>query len=192
MLIVAVGFSIAWSVIGIPGALVLGILAGFLTIIPDVGPFIGVALAVGVALIEGSNWSWMPSSSLAVALIAVAVYLVLITVKNFYVRPLVMGRSVHMNEALVLIIILLATIMWGILGALLVVPVVASLGIILDYLRRRIMGMEPFPVEEQFIAEESTRVPSTPPRIAALKKKLAQKRKPKDERGDLDSSAGIQ
>jgi hypothetical protein len=48
-----------------------------------------------------------------------------------------MGRSVHMHEALVLISILLATVMWGILGALLVVPVLASLGVIFDYLRRR-------------------------------------------------------
>ena len=98
MLIVAVAFSIAWTVIGIPGALALGIIAGFLTLIPDVGPFLAAMLAVGVALLEGSNWAWMPSSTLVVALIALIVYLILMAIKNFYVRPVIMGRSVHMQK----------------------------------------------------------------------------------------------
>ena len=61
MLIVGVAFTIAWTIIGIPGALVLGVIAGFLTLIPDVGPFLAAMLAVGVAMLEGSNWSWMPA-----------------------------------------------------------------------------------------------------------------------------------
>ncbi len=127
MLIVGVAFTIAWTIIGIPGALVLGIIAGFLTFIPDVGPFLAAMLAIGVALLEGSNWSWMPPSHFIVGLITLAVYLLLIGIKNFWVRPVIMGRSVHMHEALVLISILLATVLWGILGALLIVPVLASL-----------------------------------------------------------------
>jgi predicted PurR-regulated permease PerM len=69
MLIVGVAFTIAWSVIGVPGALVLGVIAGFLTLIPDVGPFLAAMLAVGVGLLEGSTWSWMPASHLLVGLI---------------------------------------------------------------------------------------------------------------------------
>ena len=150
MAIVGVTFTIAWTVIGIPGALVLGVVAGFLTLIPDVGPFLAAALASGVALLQGSNWSWMPASHLVVMLIVIGVYLVLISIKNFWLRPFIMGRSVRMHEALVLISIILSTILWGILGALLIVPVLASVGVILDYLRRRILGMPPFPAEEPF------------------------------------------
>jgi predicted PurR-regulated permease PerM len=143
MLLVGVVFSIAWTILGIPGALVLGIVAGFLTLIPDVGPFIAAALATAVALLEGSSWIDLPH--LGVALIVVAVYLVLIAIKNFWLRPLIMGRSVHMPEALVFIFIVLATVLWGILGALLVIPVAASLFIVFDYLRRRVLGLPPFP-----------------------------------------------
>jgi predicted PurR-regulated permease PerM len=154
MLIVGVAFTIAWTAIGIPGALVLGVIAGFLTIIPDVGPFIAAALAVVVAGLEGSNWPWMATlSHLAVAGIVLVVYLVLISLKNFWLRPIIMGRSVRMHEALVLICIVLATVLWGILGALIIVPVMASLGIILDYLRRRILGMPPFSSVEPFFTE---------------------------------------
>jgi predicted PurR-regulated permease PerM len=175
MAIVGITFTIAWTIIGIPGALVLGVVAGFLTLIPDVGPFLAAALAVCVALLEGSNWSWMPASSLIVALITLATYLVLIAIKNFWLRPFIMGRSVHMHEAVVLISILLSTILWGILGALLVVPVLASLGVILDYLRRRILGMPPFPDSEPFVSN-SPRV-SASEKVAALKSRIASRKK---------------
>ncbi len=152
MFVVFVVFTIAWAVIGIPGALVLGLLAGFLTIIPDIGPAIAVLLAIAVALLEGSTW--IPLSNGWIALIVLGVYLVLINVKNLLIRPFIMGRSVHMNEGLVLVVILLATVLWGILGALLIVPVLASMAVIGDYLRRRILGLSPFP--------ESLPVPSDP------------------------------
>jgi predicted PurR-regulated permease PerM len=174
MLIVGVAFSIAWTVIGIPGALVLGIIAGFLTLIPDVGPFLAALLAIGVALLEGSNWNWMPQSHFVVGLITLVIYLLLISIKNFWIRPVIMGRSVQMHEALVLISILLATILWGILGALVIVPVLASLAIIVDYLRRRILGMPPFPSAEPFVAKKLP--PSGAEKIAALKTKIVKKR----------------
>ena len=155
MLIVGVVFTILWLIMGIPGALVLGLLAGLFTLVPDVGPFVAVSLAAIVALLEGSAWG--PLSTLShfwVAIIVVATYLVLINLKNFFLRPIIMGRSVHMNEGLVFIVIIVATILEGILGALLVVPVLASLTIIVGYLRRRILGLPPFDDDDmqQFIA----------------------------------------
>jgi len=175
MLIVGVTFTIAWTVIGIPGGLVLGVIAGFLTLIPDVGPFLAAMLAVGVALLEGSIWSWMPISHLIVGLIVLAVYIILITIKNFWVRPVIMGRSVQMNESLVLISILLATVLWGILGVLIIVPVLASLVVILDYLRRRILGMPPFPPVEPFVLVEKPA--SGPEEILPEKSKFPKRKK---------------
>jgi predicted PurR-regulated permease PerM len=175
MLIVGVAFTIAWTIIGIPGALVLGIIAGFLTLIPDVGPFLAAIAAIGVAMLEGSNWIWMPASHFIVGLITLAAYLLLIAIKNFWVRPVIMGRSVHMHEALVLISILLATVLWGIMGALIIVPVLASLAVIVDYLRRRILGMTPFPSVEPFVSPEIS--VSGAQRIAALKSRISKKKK---------------
>ncbi|MGA2488836.1 MAG: AI-2E family transporter [Anaerolineales bacterium] len=175
MLIVGVAFTIAWTIIGIPGALVLGVVAGFLTLIPDVGPFLAAMLAIAVALLEGSNWSWMPPSHFWVGLIVLAVYLILITTKNFWVRPVIMGRSVQMHGALVLIAILLATVLWGILGALIIVPMLASLAVIIDYLRRRILGMPPFPSVEPFVVHEPP--VSGSEKIATIKSRISRKKK---------------
>lgn len=142
MVVVGVVFTIAWTLIGIPGALVLGVIAGLFTLVPDVGPLLAFALAFGVALLEGSTW--IPLSNFWVAGITAAAYFILINLKNFFVRPIIMGRSLHMNEALIFIAIIIATILEGIMGALLIVPVMASTSVIMEYLRRRILELPPF------------------------------------------------
>jgi hypothetical protein len=59
-----------------------------------------------------------------------------------------------MHEALVLIAILIATILEGVLGALLVVPVLASAIVIAGYIQRRVLGLPPFEGDgsTQFVA----------------------------------------
>jgi len=154
MLIVGVVFTIAWYILGIPGAFVLGVIAGLFTLVPDLGPILAVALAMGVALLEGS--SWIPLSNVWVTVIVFVVYFVLINLKNMWIRPVIMGRMVHMNEGLIFVVILVATILNGILGALLVVPVLASAVIIVKYLIRRVLSQPPF--------ED---IPQTAPRLPA-------------------------
>ena len=150
MIIVAITFSIIWSIIGLPGALVLGLLAGLFSLIPDVGPFAATVLALIVALLEGSEWSWMPESNLVFALIVAGLYVVLINIKNIWLRPMIYGRSVHMHEGVVFVAIIAAVVFTGIVGAFIVVPVLASFGIIGRYLHARILGLPAF--EDEVIA----------------------------------------
>ncbi|HRK88160.1 MAG TPA: AI-2E family transporter [Anaerolineales bacterium] len=177
MVVVGVAFTIAWAALGIPGALVLGVIAGLFTLVPDVGPTLAAAIAIGVALLEGSTWIRLSDdpvmNNLIVAGITLAVYLILINLKNFFVRPIIMGRSLHMNEALIFVAILTATILWGILGALLIVPVMASVAVIADYLRRRVLGMPPFAAdgEEQFRMPDEKIKSRKSPRLPAKNKR---------------------
>ena len=182
MLIVGVVFTIAWLILGIPGALVLGLIAGFFTLVPDVGPFLAMVLAAGVALLEGSTW--IPLSNFWVAAIVVLVYLVLINAKNFFLRPIIMGRSVHMNEGVVFVVILIATILEGILGALLVVPVLASVIIIAGYIQRKVLGLSPFEKDgdTQFVAP--------PEKIQAARRKWRRKEDVAPPDGTMLDSSG--
>ena len=84
MIIVGVVFTIAWMVLGVPGALILGIIAGILTIIPDIGPAIAAGLAVIVALFEGSTY--LPLSKLGFAVLVAGVYFGLINIKIIWLR----------------------------------------------------------------------------------------------------------
>jgi len=144
MFIVAVVFTIIWLSIGLPGAVVIGVLTGLFSLIPEIGPLIATALAVGVALLEGSTYLQM--SNIWFAVLVVGIYLVLINFKNIWLRPRVMGRSVHLHEGLVFILIIAAVMFQGILGALIIVPVAASVVVVGRYLHARIFDYEPFPV----------------------------------------------
>ena len=149
MFIVAIVFSIVWIAIGLPGALIVGILMGLLSIIPELGPMIGAALAIAVAMVEGSNF--LPLSNIWFAILVLGIYTLLINVKNVWLRPRIMGRSVHMHEGLVFVAIIAAVIFQGILGALIIVPVLASAVVIGRYLRHRMYGEPPFPPHESLL-----------------------------------------
>ena len=141
MTIVGIVFTIAWFAIGLPGALVIGILAGLLTIIPDIGPLIASVIAIAVALLEGSLF--LPISNFWFAVLVFAIYAVLINLKNIWLRPRLMGRSVHLHEGLVFVAIMAAVLIQGILSAIVVVPVIASALVIGRYLRAGVFGLEP-------------------------------------------------
>jgi predicted PurR-regulated permease PerM len=184
MLIVGVVFTVAWLILGIPGALVLGVLAGLFTLVPDVGPFLAMVLAAGVALLEGSTW--IPLSNFWVTGIVIVVYLVLINAKNFFLRPIIMGRSVHMNEGLVFIAILIATILEGILGALLVVPLLASVVILSVYIQRKVLGLTPFKDDgSQRFAAPPEKI--HPPRPMLTKRMIKKKEMEADKTAAADS-----
>jgi predicted PurR-regulated permease PerM len=143
MLIVGIVFTVIYLIIGLPGAILVGTLTGLLTLIPDVGPLIGTIVALLVALLEGS--SILPLSNLFFAALISAIYLVLMVIKNIWLRPFIMGRAVQMHEGLVFVAIIAAVIYQGILGALIVVPMMASAVVIGSYVRRRLFGLPPFP-----------------------------------------------
>jgi len=142
MFIVGSVFTIVYLAIGLPGALIIGLLAGLLSLIPELGPFISAVIAAAVALVEGSYF--LPLSNFWFAVLVIIIYIVLINLKGLWLRPRIMGRSVHLHEGLVFVAIMAAIIFQGVLGALIVVPVLASAVVITRYLRRRILGQSPF------------------------------------------------
>jgi predicted PurR-regulated permease PerM len=142
MFIVGVAFTIAWLLIGLPGAVILGVITGLLTIIPDLGPAIAAALAVLVALVEGSNT--LAITNIWFALLVFVIYLVLINIKGIWLRPRIFARSVHMHDGVVFVAILAAVVLQGILGAIVVVPLMASFGVLFRYTYRRLLNLDPF------------------------------------------------
>lgn len=156
MLVVGVTFSIVWSIMGVPASLLLGIIIGLFTIIPDLGPALGAIIATAVALVEGSNYFDIPNFWFGV--IVFIVYGVLITVKNIWVRPRLFGRSVHMHEGIVFISIMLAVLVQGILGAIVIVPILATVRIIGRYLLNK-MYDQPTILDEMRAKQQGEKKP---------------------------------
>lgn len=143
MVILAIMYAVAWSAIGLPGAIFIGLLAGFLNLVPEVGPGLAAIIAMTVAWLEGSTY--LGISNEIFAFLTVGVYLVLNNIKTIYLQPKILGKSVFLHEGVVFVAIIAAVILQGIIGVLVVVPVLASLFIISRYIRNKLLGIDPFP-----------------------------------------------
>jgi predicted PurR-regulated permease PerM len=113
--IIAVMTTVGLLLLGIPAALTLGLLAGLLQFIPNIGPILSSIPAAVIALAVS------PMHALYVLLL----YLGTQQVESNMITPLIMRRAVHLPPALTLLAQALMTVLFGFLGLLLAVPLVA-------------------------------------------------------------------
>lgn len=109
-------------VIGLPYALVLGILAGLFEALPMIGPLLGMLPALVVAL------SLSPQHAVSVVIAAVVIQ----QVENNLLVPRVMDKSVGINPIISILAITAFTLLFGLLGALLAIPLAAMLQILVE------------------------------------------------------------
>ena len=145
MIIVGIFDAIVWVAIGLPGAVILAFITGVTSIVPELGAFFSGLLSVSVAFLEGSTY--MNVSNVWFAIIVLFVYFVLTNIKNIWIRPIVIGRGVHIHEGIVFVVVLGALIIDGPLMAFISVPLLMSILTVGKYLRQRIYGLSPFPGE---------------------------------------------
>jgi len=147
-LILGVAMTIITSVIclsiGVPYAIGLGLLAGLMEFVPNLGPVVAAIPAVLLAYFQGS--SVLPIDNLWFAVIVLAVYLVIQQVEGNWLLPRVLGRSLDLHPLMVLIAVIFGGSMAGILGMLLAAPVVATLRVIGRYVFCRLYDQDPFAV----------------------------------------------
>ncbi len=171
MIIIGVVTWLGLTLLGVPGAVSLGIIAGLLEVIPNLGPIVAAIPAVIVALLQGSTT--LPISNLAFALLIILFYWLIQNLENSIIVPKVLGEAVDLPPLVVMSGVLVAASVGGIVGALLATPIIASGRELVQYAYRKILGDDPFPPEEQptsagapVTAEDVARVPP-PPQPAA-------------------------
>jgi len=135
------------TILGLPGAFALGIIAGVLEIIPNLGPFLAAIPAVVVALLQGSTV--FEVSHVIFALIIIGFYLGVQVVENNFVVPRVLGGAVDLHPLVVLTGVFMGAAVWGILGALLSTPIIASVREIVRYLYLKMLGQAPYPAKAE-------------------------------------------
>jgi predicted PurR-regulated permease PerM len=156
MLVVGAMTTIGLAALGVPGALYLGIIAGLLEILPNIGPIIATVPAVIVALIQGSVY--LPINHLAFAGLIILFYVLVQQVENNLIVPRVLGTALELSPLIVMTGIIVGASVSGILGALLATPVIATGREVLHYIYRKMLGQEPFQNED--IPLESGTLPS--------------------------------
>ncbi len=99
----------------------LAVIAFFFSLIPLVGTLTGSIIIVLTCLVVGS-----PTT----ALIAAIYYLIYMQIEAYVISPRIMGRAVSVPGAVVVIAALAGGSLLGLLGALVAIPVAASILII--------------------------------------------------------------
>jgi len=144
-LIVGVMTSVGFWLVGLPFWLVIGMVAGFLNIIPFVGPWVGGALGVLTAL---------ATRDVQTALWALLVAVIVQQIDNHFISPTVLRATVRLHPALIVLGLVAGASIAGFWGVLLTVPVMASFKIIAGHLwRTRVLGQSWAEVTEALIQE---------------------------------------
>ncbi len=113
---VGIFIGIGLSIFGIPSAPAIGFMAGAFNIVPYLGVIIAITPAILLAATAGG---------LTKVLIVLAIFIVANQLEGHFLSPMVLGRTTNLHPATVIIAILTGLTLYGIVGALLAVPVAA-------------------------------------------------------------------
>ena len=115
-----VAYTVVLSILGVPYAFILGPVAGFLEFIPVVGPAVAAVAVLAISVLAGySHPVWL--------LIFLGVWRL---VQDYVSAPRIMGKSLEINPLMQIFAVLAGGEIAGVVGALISVPVVATLRIV--------------------------------------------------------------
>jgi putative permease len=118
-------------ILGVKYALLLGIIAGVLNVIPYVGIFSALLLSTVITFATAT-----PNTALIVAISIFCVHLV----DSNFIMPRIVGSKVKINALITVIGVVLGEMIWGISGMFLSIPLIAITKIIFD----RVESLKPW------------------------------------------------
>lgn len=124
-LVVGVVTALAMYFLDMPNPLLWGALVGILNFIPYLGVLISMVIVGFVSLLT--------FDSLAQALVPPAVIFGVNVIEGQIIMPIVAGRRLSLSPVAVFLSIVVLGWMWGILGALMAVPLLASIKLVCEH-----------------------------------------------------------
>ncbi len=111
-----------WIVgVGFSHAIVIGLVAGFLNVVPYVGPLIGTVFGTIIALATTLTQG-VPDNLLWIFVAVLSVFMAAQLIDNFLLQPVIYSNSVNASPLEIFIVILMAGTLWGILGLMIAIP----------------------------------------------------------------------
>jgi predicted PurR-regulated permease PerM len=111
--------AVALTIIGVPNAILWGILAGLMRFVPFVGSLIAVFFPIAVAAAADPGWT--------MALMTAALFVVAEPAAGQIIEPLVFGQRTGLSPVAVVLSTLFWTLLWGPVGLLLATPLTVCL-----------------------------------------------------------------
>ena len=124
-LTLALYYSIALLIVGLPFGVVIGLIAGLLTFIPYVGSLTGFAVSMAIAIGQFDNW-W------SVAIVAIIFGVGQVLEGNF-LTPKLVGDRVGLHPVWIIFALLAGGALFGFVGLLLAVPAASVIGVLVRF-----------------------------------------------------------
>jgi predicted PurR-regulated permease PerM len=137
---------IGLTLLGVQNSLALGLLAGFLEFLPNLGPVVSAGVTVAVAFFQPSNY--MGLAAWQFALVVLGLMIIIQQLENHLLVPRIVGGALDLHPIIVIVGLFMGASLAGILGAVLAAPIIASLKLLGNYAWRKLFDLPPFPEEE--------------------------------------------
>ncbi|MCC5929222.1 MAG: AI-2E family transporter [Cyclobacteriaceae bacterium] len=124
--------SLALIILDIRHAFLFAAFAAILNIIPFVGPLVGSALPIAFALLT--------KDSLLTPLAVFAAFVIIQSIESSIITPNIVGRNVSINPLVTLITLFVGAKIWGVVGMILFIPMVA----VIKEIFMQIDGLQPY------------------------------------------------
>jgi predicted PurR-regulated permease PerM len=124
--VVAAVSAAVLSLLGLPNAIIWGFLMGLASFVPFVGAPVMVALVGAAALVTFDDWTRIAAAPVALTLIHI--------VESQFVTPFFVSRRCALNTVAVFVGIALLGWMWGVIGAIVAVPLLILLSTVAAHL----------------------------------------------------------
>lgn len=125
-------YAIGLTLAGLDFGLIIGMLAGILSFIPFVGAMVGGVASVGLAFLQFDNFTSV--------LIVAGVFVVGQVLEGYVLQPWLVGDRVKLHPMWVIFALLAGGALFGFLGVLLAVPVMAIIGVAARFGIQRYLG----------------------------------------------------
>jgi predicted PurR-regulated permease PerM len=133
---------------GINGALLLAVVTATVGLIPVVGRILAILMIFAAALINGST-RFAGLDNFAFAVLTVIAYLVVTQTIGTIVSPKLKGSAINVPTVAIVVGVMVGLVAAGIVGALLITPIIGSLRVFMQYTLDKILLRDPFPGEER-------------------------------------------
>jgi predicted PurR-regulated permease PerM len=135
---------IAATALGVPNPLVLGLIAGVLEFVPNLGPLLALVPAALLALVSQSNTLPFLEGP-TFALVVIVVWTLIQNIEALVIVPRVMGGSLNLHPVVVIVGVLAGASFAGALGVILAAPAIASVRLLLHYIYGKVTDQQVFP-----------------------------------------------
>ncbi len=153
-LIMTVVVYVAALVLGLPQPLLLGLVAGFLEFIPNLGPALAQIPALLFALTTDSSTIPALDAGLLYAVVVSVTYMSLQQLEAVLLVPRVLGSSLDLHPFAVLVAILVGASLAGVLGVVLAAPSVATVRLFVRYVRVKLLDEDYLPAAQGMAARQ--------------------------------------